>query len=389
MILAKGHHLAYCTNIHRSESWAETMGALETHTLAVRERVCPKGPYGIGLWLSDRASRELTEEPKVLTAFQRWLERNHCYVFTLNGFPFGRFHGGPVKDRVYLPDWTTEERVAYTNRLFDILAQLAPPDVEGTVSTLPGAFKEFAPKPSQGRMIRANIFRCVEHAARVSERTGRKVHLALEPEPLCLLETVDETIQFMDRMRSEHEKDARVDEHLGINYDACHLAVEYEDPSRALQRLRDHSIKIKKLHLSSALKARPTVKARAALWAFAEDTYLHQVIARLNNGELRRYKDLAPALDAAAESEPDSEEWRVHFHIPLHCPPGEWFEPTTDHLLAILDALAFNPGLCAHLEMETYTWEALPPELKSASVVDQLAAEYEWTLGRLKTRGLA
>ena len=85
----------------------------------------------------------------------------------------------------------------------------------------------------------------------------------------------------------------------------------------------------------------------------------------------------------------EDEEWRVHFHIPLHCPAGEWFEPTTDHLLAALDALAFNPGMCAHLEMETYTWEALPPELKSRDVVEQLAAEYEWTLGRLEARGLA
>jgi len=31
----------------------------------------------------------------------------------------------------------------------------------------------------------------------------------------------------------------------------------------------------------------------------------------------------------------------------------------------------------------------LPPELKSQSVVGQLAGEYGWTLARLKERGLA
>jgi len=388
MILPKGQHLTYCTNIHRGESWAETMGALETYTLEVRDRVCPNEPYGIGLWLSDRASRELTTEANALPEFRRWLERNQCYVFTLNGFPYGRFHGGRVKEQVYLPDWTTEDRVAYTNRLFDILAALLPPGVEGTVSTLPGAFKEFAQTASQARAIRANLFRCVGHAARLGEKTGRKLHLALEPEPLCLLETVDETIEFFNLMRVEHENDSRLEDHLGINYDTCHLAVEFEEPALALQRLRDHNIKIKKLHLSSAFKAQPTASARAALQAFAEDTYLHQVVARMSDGELRRFKDLPLALDAA-NHETDAEEWRVHFHIPLHCPAGDWFEPTTDHLLAILDALAFNPAMCSHLEMETYTWEALPFDLKSLNVVDQLAAEYAWTLERLDARGLA
>jgi hypothetical protein len=388
MLLPKGHHLTYCTNIHRSESWAETMGALETYTLEVRDRVCPNEPYGIGLWLSDRASRELTTEANVLPEFRRWLERNQCYVFTLNGFPYGRFHGGRIKEQVYLPDWTTEDRVAYTNRLFDILAALLPPGVEGTVSTLPGSFKEFVQTASQARAIRANLFRCVAQAARVGEKTGRKLHLALEPEPLCLLETVDETIEFFNLMRAEHENDSRLEEHLGINYDTCHLAVEFEEPALALQCLRDHNIKIKKLHLSSALKAQPTAGARAALQAFAEDTYLHQVVARMSDGELRRFKDLPLALDAAKDGT-DAEEWRVHFHIPLHCPAGDWFEPTTDHLLAILDALAFNPAMCSHLEMETYTWEALPPDLKSRNVADQLAAEYAWTLERLDARGLA
>jgi len=387
MILRKGHHLAYCTNIHRGESWAETMGALETYVMAVRDRVCPAGPFGIGLWLSDRASRELTQDPATLLGFRRWLDKHKSYVFTINGFPFGRFHGLRVKEQVYLPDWTAEERVAYTNRLFDILAALLPPGVEGSVSTLPGGFKEFVHTAAQARAIRANLFRSVEHAVRVGEQTDRKLHLALEPEPLCLIETIDETIQFFDRMRIEHKFDTRLDEHLGVNYDTCHLAVEFEEPAMALQRLRDHHIRIDKIHLSSSLKARPTDAARNGLRAFDDPVYMHQVVARFADGRLARYRDLGPALaDAEAGS---AEEWRVHFHIPLHCPAGDWFEPTTDHLLAVLDALAFNPTLCNHLEMETYTWEALPPHLKSRDVVDQLAGEYEWTLARLEARALA
>ena len=129
MKLNHGLHLAYCTNIHRGENWTETFAALQQYTLAVRDCVCPNEPYAIGLRLSDRAAFELTN-PATLSAFRKWLDANHCYVFTINGFPFGRFHGGPVKEKVYSPDWTSAERVAYTNRLFDLLAQLVPKGIE-------------------------------------------------------------------------------------------------------------------------------------------------------------------------------------------------------------------------------------------------------------------
>jgi len=108
-------------------------------------------------------------------------------------------------------------------------------------------------------------------------------------------------------------------------------------------------------------------------------------VARQADGALVRYRDLDLALRAAAPAE----EWRVHFHIPLHCPATKWFEPTTDHLLGVLNVLQADPKLCTHLEMETYTWEVMPPALKSRSVVDQLAAEYDWCLGHLRVRGLA
>ncbi|PYJ93343.1 MAG: hypothetical protein DME23_26240, partial [Verrucomicrobia bacterium] len=57
-------------------------------------------------------------------------------------------------------------------------------------------------------------------------------------------------------------------------------------------------------------------------------------------------------------------------------------------LLGVMDILKENPSLCSHIEMETYTWEVLPPELKNRKVVDQLVAEYEWTLRQMAERGL-
>jgi len=413
MRLNHGLHLAYCTNVHHGETWRETFDSLKTHTLAVRKRVCPRAPFAIGLRLSHRAARELSERA-VLMDFQRWLGQNDCYVFTINGFPYGQFHGTRVKEQVYLPDWTSPERLGYTDLLFDLLAQILPAGVEGSVSTLPGSFKEFVAPASRRcvsaqtaafekftgetpvpllKIIRENLWRCVEHIAELSERTKRTLHLGLEPEPLCLLENTAETMRFFDQVRDEHPRDPRLAEHLGVNYDTCHFAVEFEEPRTALSALTQHGIRISKIHLSSALKTRPTPEARAALAKFDDDVYLHQVAARDGTGKLKFYRDLPDALaspDARPKTpDPIPPEWRIHFHVPLHAPTLSPFEDTNDHLLGALDFLAANPKLCSHLEMETYTWEVLPPELKARSVVEQLAAEYDWTLARLKERGLA
>ena len=389
MKLNHGLHLAYCTNIHRGETWPQIFDSLKKYTLAVRDRVCAGKPYGIGLRLGDQASRELSE-PATLLAFRKWLDAQNGYVFTINGFPYGRFHDARVKEQVYAPDWTTDERVAYTNRLFDLLAQLVPAGIEGSVSTVPGSFKEFITTDTQVRAMRENLWRCVEHIADVSGKSGRQLHLGLEPEPLCYLETSAETVKFFEQLRADRPHDARLATHLGVNYDTCHLGVEFEEPREVVRRFQDHGVKISKIHLSNALKVRPTPEVRAALKAFADDIYFHQVIARSPDGTLARYQDLDLAL-AQAERTPAGAmpEWRIHFHIPLHSRPTALFDNTADHLIGLLDLVGEQPTLCRHFEMETYTWEVMPPEMKNRSVVDQLVDEYAWTLQRLRERGLA
>jgi hypothetical protein len=385
-------HLAYCTNIHRGETWEQTFHTLKEYTLAVRDRVAAGQPYAIGLRLGNQASLELSERGK-LTEFRQWLDVNNCYVFTINGFPYGSFHGTRVKEQVYAPDWTTNERVSYTNRLFDLLAELVPAGVEGSVSAVPCSFKEFITSTEQVAAMRRNLWRTVEHIAEVSGQSGKKLHLGLEPEPLCFLETSAEAVEFFGQLRAERPKDDRLDQFLGVNYDTCHLAIEYENPAESIRNLRANGIKISKLHFSSALKVRPTAEARRALVAFVEPVYFHQVIAKYPDGRITRTKDLDLALANASEldSLPEEKlpEWRIHFHIPLHSQPTELFGTTSEQILGVIDLLAEDPNLCKHIEMETYTWEVLPGALKNRSVVDQLADEYHWTLEKLKARNLA
>ena len=46
--------------------------------------------------------------------------RSGLYVFTINGFPYGPFHGQPVKAAVYRPDWREAERGRYTADLAEL-----------------------------------------------------------------------------------------------------------------------------------------------------------------------------------------------------------------------------------------------------------------------------
>ena len=173
MKLSDGLHLAYCTNVHRGENWAETFAALERHVLPVRRRVAPGQSYAIGLRLGQRAAVELAQ-PATLLAFQRWLAQHDCYVFTINGFPYGSFHGTRVKEQVYAPDWSTPERVAYTLQLFELLTQLAPPGAACSVSTVPASFKAFvAAEPARREAIFANLTTCGRAIAALAAKTGR------------------------------------------------------------------------------------------------------------------------------------------------------------------------------------------------------------------------
>lgn len=390
MKLSHGRHLAYCTNVHRGENWTETFAALERHVLPVRQRVAAGRPYAIGLRLGQRAAAELAV-PAVLAAFQRWLEQHDCYIFTINGFPYGSFHGTRVKEQVYAPDWATPERLAYTRQLFELLVQLTPAGGSGSVSTVPGSFKGFiAADPGRRAAIFRNLTACGRAIAAVAEKSGRDLHLGLEPEPCCLFETSEETVAFFAEWRAGEpavEREGLL-RHIGVNYDCCHLAVEFESPTVALNRITGAGLRLSKLHLSSALRVKPDDAGRRALAAFVEPVYLHQVVVgRAQGSDVRqRFVDLPEAL-ASGPSARD-EEWRIHFHVPLHAAPGAPFGDTRDHLTGALDWLQAHPDACPHLEMETYTWEVLPPALR-LPIEDQLVQEYAWTLGQLAQRGLA
>ncbi len=373
-----GAHLAYCTNIHPAESWAETLHVLKTHTLQVRDHVSPaNAPYAIGLRLSARAATELLQGDH-LAQFKLWLEDENCYVFTINGFPYGSFHGTRVKEKVYQPDWTSSERLRYTQDLFTIIAQLVPEGVDGSVSTLPGSFKAFEADESA---IFTHLEACAQYIENLSSQYGRDLHLGLEPEPLGHFENTEETIAFFERLLHFCSDPELIKKRIGINYDSCHFALEFDDCRTSLDTFRAAGLRISKLHLSSALEFNPSnLEAIEAIRAFDEPTYLHQVIVKNHDSSLKRFTDLPEFLNASEQMK-NTELARVHFHIPLYAAPKEPLHSTQQHASDAINYLKSNSGFCSHLEIETYTWGVLPSELQ-IPIEEQIAREYDWVLNQ-------
>lgn len=378
-------HLAYCTNIHPAESWEETRTMLDRHVLAVRDTLRNDGtlgatqPFAIGLRLSAVAAHGLLQGDH-LPRFRDWLQRTNTYVFTINGFPYGSFHGTRVKEQVFKPDWTDPARVAYTRDLFRILAAIALPGTAASVSTLPGSHKSFlADEPA----ILENLDNLATFLDDLAADSGHDFHLGLEPEPLGHFENTAESLAFFDRLLTRSANPDTVRRRIGINYDACHFALEYDDAGDALDALTDAGIRLSKIHLSSALALDPRDPAAlAAIRDFDEPTYFHQVLLRAPNGRIQRFADLPDffnAADCGSIRPSDFHEARVHFHIPLDAEPAAPLRSTRNHTRAVLAWRRDHPHACHHFEIETYTWGVLPTDLRRP-VEQQIAGEYQWVL---------
>lgn len=397
-------HLTYCSNIHPGESWGAVRAQLERHLPPLKARLAPDRPFGVGLRLSDRAARELLEGGR-LARFRDWLDARGCYVFTINGFPYGGFHRQVVKEQVYAPDWRRPERVAYSRRLVRILAALVPEGQEGSISTSPLSYKPWlagdpAARAAAFRMSSQHLAEVVAAMVCMHEATGAQLNLALEPEPDCLIENTAETIDFFQQRLwpvggshlarrlgcSRAEAEAHLRRHVTVCYDTCHFALEYEEPSEALARFAEAGIRVGKVQISAAIKAdlpaAPVARAALAerLRPFAESTYLHQVIERRTDGTLHRYRDLPDALPHIGRAE--AEAWRVHYHVPVFADAFEGLRSTQDDIAKTLRALP-EASDCRHLEIETYTWDVLPEALKT-DLGASIEREYSWVMRHLR-----
>lgn len=387
-------HLTYCSNIHTGESWELHFAELKANIPIIKQQTCPEKPMGIGLRLSNQASIDLTEHAH-LKAFKAWLTEQDCYVFTMNGFPYGGFHDVVVKDQVHAPDWTTDDRVEYTIRMFKILAKLLPEKIqEGGISTSPLSYRFWWPEEENlqkaTKLATQNILLVVDELIKIGKETGKIMHLDIEPEPSGLLENGMEFIEWYQNylipLAFEHfaeqgilaDKALKyVQRHVQLCYDVCHFGVSFEEPQLIINQLNSFGIRVGKIQISSALKVDFRTDGESKIKELAkydEPTYLHQVVAKLNEGTFQKFADLKEAID---NFEPNKYmEWRIHFHVPLFLDNYGLLGSTQSEIVKTL-SLHKKDSFTNHLEIETYTWGVLPKE-SQLPLNESIAREIDW-----------
>jgi hypothetical protein len=389
-------HLTYSTLVHPGDDWEQMWTSLTTYVPKVKARIAPRQRFGVSLRLSANSAQTLVNSPAERDKLKRFLGENDMYLYTVNAFPYGAFKGTKVKEQVYEPDWRSEERTRYTINVADVLADVTPAGISPSIQSAPLGFK---PRVTGSDVIASftdHVLRVAAHLIALEARTGRTVTLALEPEPYCFLETTDETIEYftnhlysgaaattLAKLAGIPISEAHIGlrRHVGIVFDICHQAVEFENISESLQKLVDAGIPIFKLQEAAALHVPEVTQSIVeTLKRYSNTIYLTQTIEK-RNGKLTKYLNLEDAF-AAWEKEPGPREWRTHFHVPVFL---EELGPFRTTRFAIEDALKFHKAkpLSRQLEIETYTWDVLPDNLKTGDIVDYVCRELDWVRGQL------
>jgi hypothetical protein len=357
--------LTYCTNVHALGDWASWQDIIGRFGPAIRSDLGWPN-LSMGLWFPAALIAELNLDPEgSRQRIRELLAGKNLSAFTCNAFPFGNFHDKVVKTKVYHPDWTSRERLDYTVACARILSALVPSGGEGSVSTLPLGWR-IGWSEGHSRLAARNLCAYAIAARESADKEGRFIRLGIEPEPGCVLETIDQVVTFWDKHLRPAAREAGIpgselDLFVGLCYDTCHQAVQFEDAVESLARLGANGIRIAKMQLSSALefKADPARLTAALRENFVEERFLHQTRIKTPDGIIS-YDDLPQALEAPEELW--AHPWRVHFHLPIDAVDllGSGSIVTTRDEMLKAYAYALAHDLCRHFEVETYTWNVLP-----------------------------
>ena len=397
MDLGTGYgNLTYSTLVHPGDTWEDMKASLQQYVPEVKKRISPDKPFGVSLRLANSSVETLMAQPQERAWLKKFLTDNDLYIFTINAFPYGPFKNVVVKENVYEPDWTTDQRTKYTMNIADILAEVTREVDEPTIQTAPLAYRPKVTDQAYQDKFNENIYRVIAHLMNLEKRTGRRIKLAVEPEPYCFLETIPETVEWFQRKiyslqaaqqiskisgNPLSEVFGAVRRYLGVVLDICHQSVEFEDITGDIELLSQAGIPIFKLQEAAALRVdNVTPEIVEELKKYTGTIYLSQT-TELRNGVITRFLNLEDAI-AAWEKDPGPREWRTHFHVPVFIDSLGPFKTTRSGIDDALRVHAKTP-LSNHLEIETYTWDVLPEHLKTGDITEYVVRELEYVRDEL------
>lgn len=348
--------LGYALSAFPYHTLAELWPCLTGDVLAIKQRVFPDKPFPIELRVSEPIVRELQERPDEVLRLRDFFADQQLDLVTVNAFVLPRFHGQPVKERVYLPAWhESEARCQFTVAALDLLGQLTRHTGMVSASVPFGALK-----PVGMDAVARNILRAGEQARQLHERSGVECVIGLEPEPGLCVETTDEVIEFFSR-----HVPAELRRYLTVNFDLSHQLVEFEDLATSVAALLAHDIRISKIHISN-----PAELTRLEPF-YADSIYLHQTTGSDAQGDRVWFSldwpDRPPEIPI--------NRYRVHYHLPVFPSP---LPSALGAVETFLNQQASPSALPASVPfiIETYTW---PQQLgTTTNLVENICRELEW-----------
>jgi sugar phosphate isomerase/epimerase len=365
-------HVSYGTNVHPARDLPGVVAQLDTYATAIRARL-DVDTLGLSLWLPPTLAAALAIDSRARTRLRSELNARGLEVVTLSGVPY-RTNGEGETNR-HRPDWTTPERLEYTLDLARVLVDLLPDDaVRGSVSTS-GLGRRAGWGAGQERESKRLLGRLSGGLAEIAWHTGRAVRVGFQPEPGCVMDTVEQAIAGL----TGSDKDR-----VGVCLDLANLACSWQDPADALAQLAAAGVSVVKVQVAAAIEVANPPAAAEILRGYAEPLHPHQVCTPTGG--------YADDLDQALREFPPG-PWRVRYHVPLHNSPAAPLTSTTEVWRTVLRHLMAGdvPG-CDHLDVETETWEVLPPGERAtgpAALAEGIAAELAYTRDELQALGLA
>jgi hypothetical protein len=352
--------LGYCTNVHSGDSFVEVIENLSTYSSAVQRNY--QKPLGVGLWLSDKSTHEID-----IFLLKDTLQECNLQVFTLNGFPFSNFHQEVVRHQVYQPDWSQETRLNYTIRLARILSEISSQDNAG-ISTLPLGWKDAS---FSNETCAVQLRLCAKELEKIEQETGKCIHLDIETEPGCRLQTSDDLSKFFNEQFNDDEQIRR---YIRVCHDTCHAVVMRESAEECVSNYKNAGLSIGKVQVSSAIEFELELATKTS-FILEEQTYLHQTSVQTENEILffEQFSDVPNDLHSG--------NCRVHFHVPIHMRHFGELQTTQEDLIESIPVL--KEAGATDWEVETYTWSVTPKLLQGDEIVDSITKELQWATVQL------
>ncbi len=385
--------LTYCLNLHRGETMDEVEHALFVTAPSILKRIIQSGaPSAVGPWFNSHIAQQILETGNLEKLKQKF-EDAGLLAITLNGFPYSTFHDERVKERVYLPDWSSPQRLEYTLNLLEILSLLLPKGVNGSISTLPVGYAALSSNEIIKRSVE-NMAECALHFHACAQERETEIILSIEPEPDCVVGDMDEFVKFYNNrlLRSgvQHlgsrygisapRAEIIIRKHIGICMDTVHAAVSNENLEEWLERLEKEGIKIGKIQLGAALRA--DGPDFFELKSFDDPVYLHQT-RFIHGTNTEKYPDLPDFLSNTANLSSEGHAV-VHYHMPFTW-RGKGALTSCHRITSKFLEKALSLGVSC-FELEIYTLSVFP-EFRNAEefkrerlISDILTAELRWLM---------